>query len=76
MYIYIYIYKYKYIISIPENNDSTKLVISLCAGGKPPAGRNTDFVYIYIYISLYIYIHIYIYIYGSFSFVGSIRKMS
>ena len=37
MYIYIYIRIYN--ISRPENNHSTKLVISVRAGGKPLAGR-------------------------------------
>ena len=34
----------KYNISSPEDNDSTKLVISVRAGSKPPAGRITNFV--------------------------------
>ena len=42
-------------ISSPENNDSTKLVISVRAGDKPPAGRNTNSVVIIFWASYVIY---------------------
>ena len=60
------VYIYKYNMSCPDNNDSTKLVISVRAGGKPPAGRITNFVLIIFWASYVIYLYdtyIYIYIY-------------
>ena len=38
-----------------ENNDSTKLAISIRAGGKPPAGWITNFVLIIFWASYVIY---------------------
>ena len=52
--VYIYIYN----ISSPENNDTTKLVISIRAGGKPLAGRITNFVLIIFQASYVIYLYI------------------
>ena len=46
-----------YNISSPENNDSTKLVISVRAGGKPPAGWITNFVLIIFWASYVIYLY-------------------
>ena len=37
------------------NNDSTKLVISVRAGGKPPAGLITNFVLIIFWASYVMY---------------------
>ena len=53
-----------YNISGPQDNDSAKLVISVRAGGKPPAGRITKFVPIVFWGQLwYIFMqHIHIYI--------------
>ena len=44
-------------MSSPENNDSTKLVISVHAGGKPPAGRITIFVLCIFWASYVIYLY-------------------
>ena len=40
----------------PENNDSKRLVISVRAGGKPPAGRITNFVLILFWANYVIYL--------------------
>ena len=62
LFISIYIYIYMYIIQIcntssPDNNDSTKLVISIRAGGKPPAWRITNFELIISWASYVIYLY-------------------
>ena len=44
-------------MSSPENNDSTKWVISVRAGGKPPAGWITNFVLIIFWASYVIYLY-------------------
>ena len=48
-----------YNISSPESNDSTKLVISVRAGGKPPAGWITNVVLIIFWANYVIYIYLY-----------------
>ena len=63
-----------YNVSSPENNDSTKLVISVRAGGKPPAGRITNFVLIICWASYVVYLYntyIYIYMYICIIFILS-----
>ena len=57
---YIYIYIYKYITYLALNkNDSTKLVISVRAGGKPPAREDHQFCTHFFWASYVIYFYIY-----------------
>ena len=46
-----------YNISNPENNDSTKLMISVRAGGKPLAGWITNCVLVIFWASYVIYLY-------------------
>ena len=51
-------YMYNYIISRHEITATTKLVISVRAGGKPPAGITKFVLFIFWATYLYLYIHV------------------
>ena len=46
-----------YNISSPEDNDITKLVVSVRAGGKPPAGWITNLIFTIFLASYVIYLY-------------------